>query len=368
MKRIIPWILFVSLLLSGCTGWLDASYHNVTAYEDDGGREEAGNVSVSSYTGLYKTLCSLVENGTQSAIISVSHYDQELVATDMETAVAEILATDPIAAYAVESIEFELGTNAGQPAVALTVSYVHERTEILKIVHLKTMDDAKKTMAEVLDDCNSGVVFYISQFEQMDFDQWVSDYAAANPDTVMELPEVTANLYPEEGDARVVELKFSYQNSRESLRAMQSKVVALFDAAVIYAGDNDEAQEQYYKLYSFLMGLFQEFQVDTSITPAYSLLQHGVGDSKAFATVYAAMCAKTGLECVTVTGTKNGDPWYWNIISCDEVYYHVDLLECRMTDEFVLKVDTDMTGYVWDYSAYPVCEAVEPETQPENEE
>lgn len=365
MKRVIICILLASLLLSGCTGWLNASYHSVTRYEDDGSQEDAQIVSVSSFSGMCQTLCELVASGTQSAIISVSRYDQEKVASDMERAIENVMATDPVAAYAVENIVFELGANAGQPAVALTIGYIHDRTEILKISRLETMEEAKAAMAAALDACNSGAVLYVSRFEQMDFTQWVSDYAAANPDTVMELPEVTANLYPEEGEARVVELKFNYQNSRESLRAMQSKIGSLFDAAVIYAGDDDDVQEQYYKLYSFLMGLFQEIQVETSITPAYSLLQHGVGDSKAFATVYAAMCAKTGLECVTVTGTKNSEPWYWNIITCDGAYYHVDLLQIRLTDEFEMKIDADMSGYVWDYSAYPAC--VAPEAEPETE-
>lgn len=367
MKRVTLCVLLISVLLGGCTGFFDASYHNVTNYEDSGSQEDAQIVSVSSYSGLCQTLCDLVETGTQSAIISVSRYDQEKIASDMEKAIRNVMTSDPIAAYAVEKIVFELGTNAGQPAVALTIGYLHDRAEILKISRLETMEDAQKAMANALDACDSGVVLYISQFEQMDFTQWVSDYTAANPDAVMELPAVTANLYPEVGEARVLELKFTYQNSREALRAMQNKVASLFNAARIYAGDNDDVQDQYFKLYSFLMGLFQEYQIETSITPAYSLLQHGVGDSKAFATVYAAMCKRIGLECITVTGTKNGEPWYWNIILCDEIYYHVDLLQIRLTDEFEMKADEDMSGYVWDYSAYPPCVVpeAEPETQPQ---
>lgn len=361
MKRIFPLILILCLLLCGCGNFLDSSYHNVERHEEEGSQEEAQIVSVSNFGSLFDTLCDMVADGTESGIISVARYDQAKVESDMKKAVDRVVTTDPIAAYAVEDIQFELGSNAGQPAVAVTVTYIHGRTEIRKIQHLQNREDADNAVAAALNNCDSGTVLYVESFTPVDFDQWVSDYAAANPDKVMELPEVTANIYPEEGEARVVELKFTYQNSRESLREMQSKVSPLFSAAAIYAGEDGDEAERYFKLYSFLMGLFQTYQLDTSITPAYSLLQHGVGDSKAFATVYAAMCEEAGLECIVVTGTKAGEPRYWNIVFSENVYYHVDLLECDRVGDFRTKVDGDMSGYVWDYSAYPAC-GVEPTT------
>ena len=365
MRRLAPMVLIVCLLLSGCSGWLDASYHNVTPFQPEGGYVDNQTASVSTYDELCASLCELISSGTLNAIISVSKYDKPSVAPDMDAAIEKVMTTDPVAAYAVETITYEVGTNAGQPAVALNITYLHDRSEILKISHQETMDDAKNAVATALDSCSAGIVLYISEYEQIDIDQWVQDYAASNPDKVMEQPQVKVKLYPETGEARVMELKFTYQTSRDALRNMQSKVGSLFDAAVIYAGDHDDSQEQYYKLYSFLMGLFQEFQLDASITPAYSLLQHGVGDSKAFATVYAAMCQKIGLECITVNGTKNGESSYWNIIAVGETYYHVDLLQCRQAEEFTLKLDADMAGYVWDYSAYPSC--VAPEEEPDVE-
>lgn len=355
MKRIIPLFMALCLLLSGCSGLLNSSYHSVERHEEENSQVEEEIVSVSNFNSLCSTLADMVADGKESGIISVARYNQALVAADMEKAVAQVMTTDPIAAYAVEDIQFELGSNAGQPAVAVTVSYIHGRTEIKKIRHFENMEEVTASVANALNDCSSGAVLYVESFEEMDFAQWVSDYALSNPDMVMELPEVTANLYPEEGEARVVELKFTYQNSRESLRNMQSKVSPLFEAAVIYAGEDGDEAERYFKLYSFLMGLSQKYQLETSITPTYSLLQHGVGDSKAFATVYAAMCEVAGLECIVVTGTKSGEPWYWNIVCCEGVYYHVDLWECDRAGEFQTKVDGDMSGYVWDYSAYPAC-------------
>jgi hypothetical protein len=59
-----------------------------------------------------------------------------------------------------------------------------------------------------------------------------------------------------------------------------------------------------------------------------------VGDSRAFATVYAAMCRSAGLECMTVTGTRAGEPWTWNIILDNGGYYHVDLQRSNLSGQF----------------------------------
>lgn len=364
MKRSIACILIFCLVLSGCSGLLDGRYVSVTPHQEQSSQTEEEIVSVSNYDALLQTIRGIVEDGAETGIISVARYDQDRVDRDTAKAVEHIMTADPIGTYAVAEITYDLGTNAGQPAVALNISYIHDRSEIRKIQRPEDWAQAETAIAQALDNCETGIVLYIQDFEEMDFAQWVSYYATANPDKVMELPEVTANLYPETGAQRVVELKFTYQNSRDSLRAMQSAVERLFTAAAIYADGEGDERERFFKLYSFLMGLSPQFQLETSITPAYSLLQHGVGDSRAFATVYAAVCVQAQLECITVTGTKAGEPWYWNIICCDGVYYHIDLLECNMSDEFTLREDGQMSGYVWDYSAYPVC-GIPPETETE---
>ena len=42
-----------------------------------------------------------------------------------------------------------------------------------------------------------------------------------------------------------------------------------------------------------------------------------------------------------------------NIIHEDDAYCHVDLLRSEELGEFRKYVDSQMSGYVWDYSAYP---------------
>ena len=135
---------------------------------------------------------------------------------------------------------------------------------------------------------------------------------------------------------------------------MQSQVQPVFDSASLYVSGEGEDYQKFSQLYAFLMERF-DYKFDTSITPAYSLLRHGVGDCRAFATVYAAMCRSAGLECITVTGTRSGEPWTWNIILDDGCYYHVDLVRSNLAGQFRELTDSEMRTYVWDYSEYPEC-------------
>ena len=96
-----------------------------------------------------------------------------------------------------------------------------------------------------------------------------------------------------------------------------------------------------------------DYKIETSLTPAYSLLCNGVGDIETFACVYARMCRRAGLECEVITGTKAGEPWFWNMVCDNGSYYHVDLLRCNTEGNFRELTDEGMEGYVWDYSAYP---------------
>ena len=154
------------------------------------------------------------------------------------------------------------------------------------------------------------------------------------------------------GRERVVEITFTYQTSREDLRAMKKKVSPIFTAAQLYVQESEDQREKCVQLYSFLMERYENYTIQTSVTPSYSLLMYGVGDCKAFAEVYAAMCTDAGVDCRVVSGTRNGDPWYWNVLRRDGVNYHVDLLRCVQSGSYAELTEDSMGAYVWDYSAY----------------
>lgn len=359
-------LLAVSLLLTGCS-WLDGYYVHVTDHREQSGSIQIEAVSAADYTQLYGVLEEMIASGTESGMINVSEYDQEIVKSSMDIAVRHAEKLYPIGAYAVEKISYEIGDNSGRPTIAVNIDYRRSRTEIQRIRSVPTMEDAQNIVKEALEDCDSGVVMRISAYKETDFSQVVQDYARSYPEQVMETPQVAAAIYGT-GNDRVVELTFTYQTSRDSLRSMKLQVQPVFESATLYVSGEGADSQKYAQLYAFLMERY-DYTLETSITPAYSLLRHGVGDSRAFATVYAAMCRMAGLECLTVTGTHNGSPRTWNIVLDNGNYFHVDLLRCNEIGGFREFTDGEMSGYVWDYSTYPECPPVfvpsEQETNPQ---
>lgn len=355
-KRMVILLMAISLLLGGC-GWLDGSYVSVTPHQEQAAAVRTENLSVSNYEDLLDTMEGIVSKGTESCVINVVNYDQDSLEIHVSNAVQRIQKVYPVGAYAVDQIEYEIGTNSGKTAIALKITYRHGRNEIRNIQKAKDIDTARKFVGQALESYDTMLVMELKEYEKLDYTQIVQDYAMMHPQNVMEIPQITWQVYGI-GSSRVVEMTFFYQTSRDALRTMQTQVQPVFDSAVLYVSGEGAQNQKYAQLYAFLMERF-EYKQETSITPAYSLLRHGVGDSRAFAVVYAAMCRDAGLESMIVTGTRMGEPWNWNIILTENGYFHVDLLACEEAGVFRYLPDSEMDGYVWDYSAYPVCIAEE---------
>ena len=358
MKRnLILLAAMLCLLLCGC-GWMDGSYLSITPHQGQNATVQVKDRSASNYLQLRQALEDMVDSGTENAVINVANYRVDLVDDAIANAVRYTKERYPMGAYAVDDIQYEIGTGGGQPAISISISYIHGRSEIRKIETLPSMTLVQKRITNALDNCSDSVVMLVKSYEAIDLVQLVEDYMKDNPDIVMEKPQVAVGVYPDVGSSRILEVKFTYETSRESLRQMQQQVRRIFSSAQLYISSDATPEQKCAQLYTFLMERF-DYTVQTSITPAYSLLNHGVGDCEAFASVYAAMCRQAGLDCHLVSGTKNGKSWYWNILHEDGVNYHIDLLACSEQGKFLRLTDADMAGYVWDYSAYPHATAEE---------
>lgn len=366
-RKILVLALLCSLVLTGC-GWPNNGYVSVTPHREQRLQPQNDVIAVKDYAELRQALVEMIASGTEVAAITVAEYPENSVQFGMQRAVHYVLKENPLGSYAAEEILYEFGTSGGIRALSVNILYRHNRSEIQRILNAADMEKAEAAAADALEGYEPSVVMLVEQYSERDFAQFVQDYAEQHPETVMEIPQVTQNIYGI-GASRVVELIFTYQTSRDSLRRMQSQVKPVFDSASLYVSGDGKDYQKFSQLFAFLMERF-DYKLETSITPSYSLLHHGVGDSRAFATVYAAMCRSAGLECMTVTGTRSGEPWTWNIVLDDGQYFHVDLLHSSEHGRYREYTDEEMGRYVWDYTEYPACTGTQAlaeieETQPE---
>lgn len=356
-RILICLLLCLSLLLSGCGLWMSGEYYSERPHQDDSVVSSSSEITISSYAQLCNQMVKMVSAGSESCVIYYSSIDRQRMEGYMENAIQYVMQETPIGAYAVESISYDSGTNSGKKAVAVFITYTHGRSEILRIRKAANMDIFKNILSGSMKNFDPSITISVTAYEEMDIPQFIQDYVDQNPDSCMELPQVVANVYPQEGKNRIIEVIFTYQTSRDELRKMQQTVSPIFDSAELYVSGDADDSEKYFQLYSFLMER-HNYKIETSLTPTYHLLRHGVGDSKAFAVVYAAMCRRAELDCQVVTGTKNGELRYWNVIFDGENYMFIDLLSCNEKGRFFTQSAEDMVGYVWDYDLYqPVKES-----------
>jgi len=348
--KVILLTLCVCTVLPGCSLWMDGAYSSVSKNHSSGGNRNEEAVVVASYQQMCDALSEIVEEGALKSLFYVIDLPENSIEYYIDMAIDYVLRTNPIGAYAVHEINYEVGTNMGTPAVALEINYRHTHAEVLRIKQAQGMFELQELILSALERYEAGTVIRVKNYRNIDLIQSIEDYIDLNPQKCVEMPQISVSSFPELGQERVLEISFTYQTSRDTLRVMQQSVNDVFVSAQLYINPDDEDTEKYAQLYSFLMERY-DYTVETSITPAYSLLRHGVGDSKAFATVFSAMCRQVDLDCQVISGTKHGVSWHWNVILMDDAYYHIDLLECDANGTFAMKLSEDMQGYVWDYSA-----------------
>ena len=353
MKKTICILLIfcVCMVMSGCDFWMDGSYHSVTPHLPEILDAKQDTLTIDSEQQVLPVLTQQIEQGSASTVIYCRNADTEKLERAMVSAIANLSANNGLFAYAVDDVLYEIGQRNSQTAISVQISYLHGKQEIQKIKHAADMQAVAEMIAQALESCEAGTVLRVQKYADMDIAQFVQDYVDQNPQICMEMPQVTAMLYPDNGEDRVLELTFTYQTSRDALRNMQEAVQPVFFAAKNYVNADADPAEQYGQLYTFLMGR-DTYTLRTALTPSYSLLNHGVGDSKALATVFAAMCRQSELDCHVVSGTRDGEPWCWNILKINGRDYHLDLYMCAQGDGFQMKTGAEMASYVWDYSAY----------------
>lgn len=348
MKRRLSFIMALVCaicLLNGCGS--GKPYISVTPHAEQPNQQLTDSIEASSFAQLKQALCDVVATGAQECIIYLRDLDEQIAVFYMDAAIRQIVSSDPMGVYAVNQIDYEMGTNAGRSAVAVSVAYKHGRGEILRIKTAPDMEQAKQIVATALESRSELVAILVQEYEQTDMASFVSKYAADHPDVVMEIPEVGISTFPTTGEERVLEISFSYRTSREQQQKMAQEVAPVFTSAELYVNGNASEFRKAEQLYSFLMERY-DYQIDTAITPTYSLLWEGVGDSRAFACVYAQMCRGAGINCWAIKGEYMGSERWWNGFLMNDGYYYVDLLQCSESGNYSMLTGRQMNGYSWD--------------------
>lgn len=356
MKKLGLFLLGAALcLLTGCQTWQSGSYYWV---EPLAGRytqtEPVQMTPVIGYYDLRNAITDMADDGVTERLLDVDDYEGNLK-DDVLQAVKYARETDPVGAYAFSRLSYQFDRIGNINVIKLKANFRHTREEVSAIEQVRYGQAMDQKIAEALDNFAPSLTLWISGYQETNFHQLIREYCDENPDKIMEYPAVLARVYPETGTSRVVDLQFNYDTPRDTMRTMQGVVNTIFSSAEGYVSYVEDEYTKASRLSSFLLELF-DYVPERSDTPSYSLLCQGIGDSKAYANVFAAMCRKAGLWCQRVDGTRNGEEWSWNILRINDSYYYLDLLGDRELGQPNFRSDSQMAPYTWDKEDLPACD------------
>ena len=191
MKRFVVLLVALCMMLSGCS-LMDGEYLSVTPHELASTSGQSISQSASNYEELKAVLEAMVGAGAESTVISVAKFKQNILASSVRAAVNYIQTGYPLGSWAVEKVEYEIGTGGGQPVVSVNISYIHGRSQIRRIQKVQDMEAAENKISDALKECSGEVVLLVGNYKKTDIVQLIEDYTEEYPNTIMEMPAVSA--------------------------------------------------------------------------------------------------------------------------------------------------------------------------------
>ena len=364
MKRLTAMLLVLALLfLTGCDSLVKDSYQAVVRHSEEPPEPasleaaEEQQVVVSNRTELRGAVLSYIRSWVEHDYILVRDYKGSLEA-DLEEILRYATQEDPIGAYAVDFLDGQLTGDRKEGKIELSIVFRRSSSEINSIVTVNNTDRALTRIDLALKNFEPSLTLRIRNYKKADFEEYLRSFCALNPNLMPVIPQLSAELYPTEGQTRILEMHFLYPENRDELRQKQKAVSTILDSAASYVNTGKGDRKRIEMLGKFLSNRFvYKIGPEDSDTPVYSLLCDGIASSLAFSTVFRYECNLAELPCWLVEGTLNGSARYWNIVLLDDVYYHLDLMagveQGQRNVRFFTQGEMAEAGYQWDRENYP---------------
>lgn len=359
--------------LCACSAFVPAEYTSVEPYTETQPEQESVGADVrlaANISELKQAIRSFVEDRITHGVIRVYSYTGD-VEDDLTTAVYQIAREDPYGAYVVDYITHSCSLIVSYYEIEIDIKFREGAVSSDALEYAISTSGAKKIIEQAIDRYETHMVLYLTYYSmELDAQALADEYCARNLERLMAVPEVQMTMYPESGQSRILDIRFTYPHDAATLREMANAVSESLDAASVYVRYRQSEREKAELLFTYLMERFT-YAEGQSKTPIYALLCEGLVSNKSAADGWQLLCDKAGLNCVTVSGMREGNAYWWNILNLDGAYYHVDIFRDLLSGGTLnCRSDAEMTDYYWDASQYPACPAIEYEdtTEPDADE
>lgn len=219
-NRILCLLALAALLLSGCTPMLERSYASVTPHQQFSDEtKDASILRAETYQGLVSALLHLIGQGETTGVVRLYQYVSVSgsAASDVDQACLEVSKEDPLGAYAVDYIKYDVAQTAAYYEVNVKLAYTKTPEQIAKVISVTASSAIAQELGELLPDQPTEAVFRISYFTKDDnadtIRQAVQEAYAPLSDTLPALEDIQVSLYPDQGPQRVAEIKLTWNQA-----------------------------------------------------------------------------------------------------------------------------------------------------------
>ena len=353
-------LLSAALLLCGCSSFYDGEYSSVTKHEEPGalvGDTDEQYYEVRTYVGMKNAVQSLISSRAETGTILLKDYSSS-VQDDVARVCLDATRDYPMGAYAVEYISHSISRILGYDEVKLRISYRLTEEEMSSVRSASTLSDVYAMVDNAVESGQEQITIQTSSLsvkEQTLLDHLHNHYRA-HPELLASEPKAVISFYPsEESIGKIVDFAFSYRMEREEaaqrlseLRPAAEEIVRSLEGMALPVKALYCCREVAVNVQSTVRG-----------STAYDALILGNADSEGCAMAYQLLCNLYGIDCRVAEGRMEGSIHYWNIISLDGAYYHVDSSACvgdSVAEGFLFSDSQMIPKYWWDVDKYPNCE------------
>ena len=368
MKRVILPILCLLLLLtaSGCGSILEGEVTVIEPYasrrsENEDSSEDAPILENDS--AFAQAVLNMLAQKESDAVFRIP-LPEDVSAREAELmGICRALALDtPLGAYAVYYISCRLTPIVSYCNVQVSVTYKREADEISDLFTVSSLRYMDSRLRTCLSNFSGSLVFRTS------LDELTADYLSdrvsylfrRSPLDAVTEPDLEVVCYPDTTGDRIMELKFLWPYNPSVMDDMRSRMISRADDITGRTGNTDD--------YSVIQTLITEQNYGASLLPepvsalsdsAYGFLVSRAGTYLSAALSLKTLCDRLNIGCYVVEGWHNGEPAWWNIVSCDGKWYHVDPTGTVVSpvDGSLLLSDDTLTAdqYYWSTGDYPAC-------------
>lgn len=354
-RRLLSALMCGCMLLSGCASMLERDYVSVTPHTSTTTDEGSSSVlRVETYQELVNSLIYFISSGAETGVIRL-YMDADLVAEQLRTARLEVLNKYPLAAYAVQNITFDVETLETFSETDIQLTYRRSKTQISSIVSATGISAVRSELASALKQFSPECVLRISYFDRDEtfIRTLIQQVYYAAPDTALEYPQLDVHIYPDSGVQRIVEVLFHYEADPTLL---EERAILLEQACIQLTEELPTSGSATDILSAASKAILAQggYKADGGPT-AYHALLDGGADCEGLALAMAAVCQTLDVNCQVARGLLNGEPHFWNVVSTENGWRHLDLSRYHTIGGFYTDDIWRSHNYQWTETALPFC-------------